>query len=33
MFVFNKTSEWLESLLPEERDKLLTDSIKEGRKY
>ncbi|VDI49877.1 Hypothetical predicted protein [Mytilus galloprovincialis] len=31
MFVFNKTSEWLDSLPQEEKEKLLTDSIKEGR--
>ncbi|VDI25487.1 Hypothetical predicted protein [Mytilus galloprovincialis] len=31
VFVFNKTSEWLDSLPQEEKEKLLTDSIKEGR--
>ncbi|CAC5398192.1 unnamed protein product [Mytilus coruscus] len=31
MFVFNKSSEWLETLPQEEREKLLNDSIKEGR--
>lgn len=31
MFVFNKTSQWLEKLDPEERDKMLTEGIKQGR--
>lgn len=31
MFVFNKSSDWLETLSQEEREKLLNDSIKEGR--
>ena len=30
MFVFNKTSEWLETLPQEEKEKLLNDGIKEG---
>lgn len=31
MFVFNKTSKWLDSLPQQEKEKLLTESIKEGR--
>lgn len=32
MFVFNKTSQWLESLPDDERESVLKDSIKDGRK-
>ncbi|CAC5368053.1 unnamed protein product [Mytilus coruscus] len=31
MFVFNKTSDWLEALPVDERNRMLEDSIKEGR--
>lgn len=31
MFAFNKTSEWLEKLTSEERDKLMNDAKKGGR--
>lgn len=31
MFVFNKTSQWLVTLPQEEKEKLLTESIKKGR--
>lgn len=32
MFVFNKTLQWLESLLDNERESVIKDSIKDGRK-
>lgn len=32
MFVFNKTAQWLESLLDNERESVIKDCIKDGRK-